>query len=217
MERLKLATAPRPRGLVPGRRRAGRRPGRGESLALAEEIGDRWGIAGSLLQLGRLAHRAGQEDRALRLLEQSLALCRRLDDMWGSASALHGLGVIAEDAAAWDRAAGSYQAALALAQQKGWTWGVADCLEGLARSAFGQGHPRHAARLFGAAAGLRATLKTPIPPPERALNEQCVVALRARLGDNAYAVARGAGQSVPLEQVIDDIIAAESEFEASAD
>ncbi|MDQ3692893.1 MAG: tetratricopeptide repeat protein [Chloroflexota bacterium] len=188
-----------------------------ESLALAEEIGDRWGIAGSLLQLGRLARQAGQEDRALRLTERSLALCRRLDDAWGSATALHALGLIAEDANAWDRAAGNYRAALALARRKGWTWGVADCLEGLARSALGQGQPQRAARLFGAAAGLRATLKTPIPPPERALNEQSVVALRARLGDNVYAVARGAGQSVPLEQVIDDIIAAESEFEASAD
>src|SRR3712207_5968669 len=59
-----------------------------ESLALGRDLGDKAGIAESLLNLGRAARYQGDYARATALFEESLALARDLGDKAGIADSL---------------------------------------------------------------------------------------------------------------------------------
>ena len=82
--------------------------------------------------------------------------------------------------------------------------GQAESLEALA-AAFGP-TPK-AARLFGAAEALRATLGAPVPLVERPGYEQAVTAVRQALGAEAFDAAWRAGQALPLDQVLVEALA----------
>jgi predicted ATPase/transcriptional regulator with XRE-family HTH domain len=62
-----------------------------ESLALFQDLGDSWGTAYVLLNLG-LSYQQGDLGQAERLIEQSLAIFRTLGDRWGIAYGLYFLG-----------------------------------------------------------------------------------------------------------------------------
>jgi predicted ATPase len=66
-----------------------------ESLALSRELGDTWGIAYSLLLLGRGAWFRGDFPAARPLLEEALALCREVGHKTGITYSLSDLGFIA--------------------------------------------------------------------------------------------------------------------------
>jgi hypothetical protein len=51
------------------------------------------------------------------------------------------------------------------------------------------GHPQRAARLFGAAAALRAAVGTPLPPNARAGYESALTMVRDTLDEGAFAAA----------------------------
>jgi hypothetical protein len=57
-------------------------------------------------------------------------------------------------------------------------------------------------RVFGAAEALREAQGRPLPPVERADYEREVGAVRAVLGEEAFAAAWAAGRAMTLEQVI---------------
>jgi hypothetical protein len=88
---------------------------------------------------------------------------------------------------------------LAIARVLGGKLGVATCLESLARVAAAQGQPERAAQLFGAAA-LRDALGAPLPPADRADYERQVAAVRATLGEEAFAAVWAEGRGMPLEE-----------------
>ncbi len=64
-----------------------------------------------------------------------------------------------------------------------------------------QGEPTRAARLWGTAERLRDTIRSPIPPVERALYERSIAAASTQLGEKAFAAAWVEGRSMPLEYV----------------
>jgi predicted ATPase/DNA-binding SARP family transcriptional activator len=66
-----------------------------ESLALCQELGDRWGTARALASLGWVARNMGEYDRAYQLIDESLTVRRALGDQWGVASSLQTLGNVA--------------------------------------------------------------------------------------------------------------------------
>jgi hypothetical protein len=66
-----------------------------ESLAIRWELGDRWGIAVSLNNLGGVAFDAGDYVAARAFFKQSLAIRLELGDRWGIAEALEGLSYVA--------------------------------------------------------------------------------------------------------------------------
>ena len=79
------------------------------------------------------------------------------------------------------------------------------CLEGLAAVALvtdevvSEARVTRAARLLGAAATQREALGTPVLPIERPVVEGAIAAARARLGDEAFALAWAEGQVMTLE------------------
>jgi DNA-binding NarL/FixJ family response regulator len=77
------------------------------------------------------------------------------------------------------------------------------CLEGWADMVAAQGEPAWAARLWGAAEGLRETIGTPLPPVYRADYEHSVAAARTQLGEKTFAAAWAEGRAMTPEQAPD--------------
>jgi non-specific serine/threonine protein kinase len=81
-------------------------------------------------------------------------------------------------------------------------WSLAYCFEGLADIARARGEWERAARLFGAAEGLRQAIAAPLPPGESAPTEQARKATVAALGRHAFDVTHSEGRMLTLEQAV---------------
>jgi len=58
------------------------------------------------------------------------------------------------------------------------------------------------ALLYGAATSLRTAIGAPLPSVDRTAHDHTITALRAALGDDAFAAAWAAGQALSLEHAI---------------
>ncbi len=79
---------------------------------------------------------------------------------------------------------------------------VAASLEGLAALEAGQGEPRQAVRLWGAAEALREAIGAPMHPVHCASYEQAITLARAKLGEQALGHAWAEGRSMTPEQAL---------------
>jgi DNA-binding CsgD family transcriptional regulator len=79
---------------------------------------------------------------------------------------------------------------------------VAASLEGLAALEAGQGEPRQAGRLWGAAEALREAIGAPMHPVHRASYEHALALAHRELGERAFAIAWAEGRSMTPEQVL---------------
>ena len=68
--------------------------------------------------------------------------------------------------------------------------------------AVAQRHLEHAARLLGAAETLREATGAPLSPRERVRYDRDMSAVRAGLGEAAFAAAWAMGKAMPPEQII---------------
>jgi hypothetical protein len=80
--------------------------------------------------------------------------------------------------------------------------GTAECLEGFAALASAMGLAGRAARLFGAAEGLREGIGAPGAPSELEANRRSVSRARKMLPEEAFAAAWAEGRAMSLEQAI---------------
>jgi predicted ATPase/class 3 adenylate cyclase len=101
-----------------------------ESLALFRELGDKPGMAMTLLGLGEVGPAFSPQEKAAAAAycEESLALFRELGDKWGMASALCHLGLYAWTQGDFTRARARHEEALGLFHELGDTAGVAAAL-----------------------------------------------------------------------------------------
>ena len=138
------------------------------------EIGDRQGIAISLIQLARVVSFQGDHTAARRIYEEGLAIARETNHKWVIASCLEGL------------------ASIILAQEQ-----VGIPLVGIPP---GEQVILWAAQLWGAAVALREAVGVPIPFVERADYERSVSAARTQLGEATFAAAWAQGRTMTPEQ-----------------
>ena len=189
-----------------------------ESLLLFRELGRSNMLGFALAGMGELAVRRGQYERATGLLEESLALRQELGDQWGIAASLGSLGWVALLQRDFDRMRRLLRESLAIRLEIGELGGLAWCLEKLAEAASLQAQTlphqlrrqeyRRAARIFGAAEALRRPVNSVIDPADRPAYENTLAALRATLGEEAFAEAWAAGSSLPLEEAVDQALVA---------
>jgi tetratricopeptide (TPR) repeat protein len=102
-----------------------------ESLHIAEELGDRAGVARVLHNLGVLAQQQGDYGRAWQFYEESLRIAEELGDRAGVAQTLHGLGNLAYLQGDYGQARQFYQESLRIAEELGDRVGVASLLHNL--------------------------------------------------------------------------------------
>ncbi len=182
------------------------------SLALQREAGNKRGIAIALTCLGVVALDEGDYARAVALFDESLQLHQELGDKSSSANSLTNLGsaVLLQ---------GNYQLALALqpqslrlARDAGDMRGIAYGLEGVAAAIVllqtDAQFAQQAARLYGAADGLRAAQNLPLSLPDRVLNERSLMAARSTLGEAAFEAAWAEGRALLLEVAIEEALSA---------
>ncbi len=129
------------------------------------------------------------------------------------AIALKGLATSARAQGDVTRAAVHFQQALIHYAELRDPRGMAACVEALARVAGLAGLPEQAARLFGAAEGLRQSAGAALPPREQEPHARSVAATRATLDDSVFAAAWATGRALPLDKVIAEALAIEAPTE----
>jgi tetratricopeptide (TPR) repeat protein len=169
-----------------------------ESLGLKREWDDRVAIAYSLHGLGVVARETADYARAAACFEQSLALRREHGDtaLIGATRLEEGLLALATGDAAG--AIVALRESLDSLVPLGKRPLLARCLDGLAQVA---SDPERAARLLGAADGLRVAAGVVAAPIDQAPIEGVAGAARAKIGADRYDAAWTAGRRAP-EQVL---------------
>ncbi len=173
-----------------------------EGVALIRELGYMDGMGVYLNFSAQIALSQGDIATAHLLAEEQAALGRESGDQEQLAEALFVLGKAAAASRDYTGAYAHYEESLALFRTMGYKMESAFCLEGLASVVAAQGDPTWAARLWGAAEGLREAIGSPLPPIERAAYEHAVAAARGQLGEHAFAVVWAVGRAMTLEQVL---------------
>ncbi len=177
-----------------------------ESLAVARGLGNRQSMAMPLTNLGEMAQQRKDYDQAVALQEEALAIKRELGDPAGIANSLTVLGHVARLRGDHDRAMDLYGQALPLYRAAGYRSGIAEVLEGIAGVLHAPGQAEQGVRLCAAAAALRdadgevALLANRGP-------DATMAALRAMVGEDAYAESWAAGLALPLEQAVAEAMA----------
>ena len=168
-----------------------------EVLVLRRALGDRRNLANALVNLGRAELVAGDAATAAGSLQEGLALAREVADTWGTSLAQISLARVALDAG--DVAGARLLAAEALVscRARGDRRTAAECLSLIALLAARSGRPRDGARLRSAAAALRAAMRAPAGPIERALDARPLGERPADAGD-ASADVPGFEQAIEL-------------------
>ncbi len=164
---------------------------------LYRELDDKNGIAFYFWISGWVALSRGDTVTAYALIEQSLALFRDMGDRWHAIWPISSLGRIKARHGDFAAAHALYKESLAEACALGDNWLIAICLEGLAG-----GEGIWAARLLGAAETLRDTTNISMALVYRVGYERAVATIGARLGEQAFALARAEGRTMTLEQVL---------------
>src|SRR5437660_5093995 len=170
-----------------------------EALARASETGITSAEALTLALQGEIALAQGETTTARLLIEKSHTLWQKVGNqgMLASTCALLAKVLSVE---------GDHTAARAIYEEsllRG--LGIVDIaptVEGLAVVVAEQGETSWAARLLAAAAALRGSLGAPLPHVCRADYERSLAAARAQLGEQAFAAAWAARQSMTWEQAL---------------
>ncbi|HET6319470.1 MAG TPA: LuxR C-terminal-related transcriptional regulator, partial [Chloroflexota bacterium] len=174
-----------------------------EELLIYGELGDAWGRGLPLLGLGRVAIGLRDFVRARAFLEESRAIFHAARDRRLLGFVVNRLGELARLQHDWTRAAALYRENLLIWRDLAQPLGMAASLEGLAVAALEWARAEQAARLFGAAAGLReasgSTLGWQTDDP--AGRDTALESARRQLGDARFAAAWAEGHGHPLEQV----------------
>jgi predicted ATPase/class 3 adenylate cyclase len=171
-----------------------------DSLTIARELGDDSFIAVRLANLGNLEIEAGNLDRAVRMLREALVLYQSESYPLGVANAQRWLALASLLAGrapeARDLLSGSFDYVVSSGDPEL----LANVLEASACIAAGLGEHLRAARLAGAAAGIRATGDMPIPEPDAALVERFLGPARAMVAHEIWDAELATGRALTQEQ-----------------
>jgi DNA-binding NarL/FixJ family response regulator len=173
-----------------------------EGLVVCRQSGDLRQITSALAGLGELAIRRGQYERARDFLGESLDISQRSGDKWGIAIALGSLGWIALIRRDLREMRRLLSESLDIRMVTGDKGGIAWCLEKLAETASLQSHFRPAVIIFGAAAGLRATLGSAIDAADRPDYDRMISEIRSKLGEETFTAAWEEGRALKLDAIV---------------
>jgi tetratricopeptide (TPR) repeat protein len=181
-----------------------------EVMEIKRSIGYQRGLALTLNWLGRVLRNQREYAAARAMLEESRKIGTEIGDLVSVHWAMNNLGHVMRGLGDFGRARALHAESLALSREMGDRLGIAECLEGWAELALAQEQPARGARLFGAAAALRKTLGTPLPPSDRVAYDQQIAALSETLGEAAFTDAWEAGRALAWRQAADYALEASS-------
>jgi non-specific serine/threonine protein kinase len=129
-------------------------------------------------------------------LAEALRRQRALDFPWGLGDTLRILGDLAATRGDTEAALTNYRESLELARLHGDHRLLADSFDGIAGALTARRQPERAARLYGAAAALRARIGSPAGGWDRATYDRGVAATRVALTKEAFATAWADGEAM---------------------
>jgi predicted ATPase len=147
----------------------------------------------------------GRYDDALRRLREARDLAERVGGNWFAAGAEARLGILAVLQGRLDEARALLAEALDLSLTARSTQLVTLCVKGYARLALADGEPERAARLEGAAEGLRRRVGLSAWPQTQRLEAEWVAQIRRRLGAARFDQAYSAGSRLTQQQAVANI------------
>jgi len=148
----------------------------------------------------------GNYERAETLHNQSLKLKRASKDTWSITFSLTSLARLALSQGDHAQAKELFQESLKLRQQLGYTQGIAASLAGLAGLAMAMGQAQQAVRLFGAVEKLNDATGASLSPQAYTYYVQYLEMTRNQLDEVTFANLWAEGQSLLLEQAIDEAL-----------
>ena len=176
-----------------------------DAMALCQKIGDRRNIASCLYNLGDLALNRDEFAEARTHFEEALEIEREIGNRGGLANCQFGLGRLALHQNDLTEARKRLSAALEIYHEMRVWAGVAITLEEFVALAQREGQAAHAARLAGAAAALRKNLGYLRVRDSRRW-EESLSAVRAALGESAFAAAWEAGGALSLSEALRGVL-----------
>jgi len=182
---------------------AAARPLLEEALTRFHKIGQSWGIAVAQYSLGLaiLSERKG-DPTALVHLQAAFEILKGLGDLRGLIRVAAGLGRFALDKHDLTVARMHWHEGLLLVQEVGDQWAMAHFLDGFASLTTLEHQPDIAARLFGAADGLRERIGAGLPPAFQAWRDRELPLARSALGSMAFEAAFAYGHHLTLDQAL---------------
>jgi predicted ATPase/DNA-binding XRE family transcriptional regulator len=144
----------------------------------------------------------GDLTRAETLGGRALQYFRTIGDLRCAGDAVTVLADIARERQDLDQALVLYKAAIVTHTELNLRPSVAKCLQRMAVLAAGQGQPKRAACLHGAARSLRAAMGAAMAPAERELYERCLDGVCSQLGEPAFAASVAEGEAMTLRQAV---------------
>lgn len=173
-----------------------------EALAVARDATLAHVVPPCLVGLAQLATVAEDPQAAKRLLDEALNAARRSGNGAGEADALNELGWMASAGGDQRRAAVHYRQSLTLQADIGDPAAIATSLQGLASTAIRTGRFSAAARMLGAAQGVRDAHGCAPDGREQSNCELCVRRARQRLGEPAFEAAWTLGRDMSTAEAI---------------
>jgi two-component SAPR family response regulator len=160
------------------------------------------------INLGDLARDQGDWVRAQSLYADALAQLRLVGDAWGIALALYSLGLVQSHLRDDEQALKLYTESLRHYAAVGFLVGIGmlDVLEALCEIYARRGDVTRAARGLMVAAARRASIGAPIPPTERTRYDETMAAVRAILGEPAFATIQADTRALSVEHVVTEAL-----------
>ena len=182
-----------------------------EAIQLFEALSDDHWLATTHHDLGIAAYFEGDLTAAHEQYEAALALSRGLGDELGIASALNELGEVALLRGELDEARALEGTCLAMARRIDDKKLIAMSMAALAGLAAAQSRPTHALRLAGTALALNEATGQRNSPAWHAMLERWLLPARQALSVEACAAAQASGQSMSLDEAIEDALASDTQ------
>jgi tetratricopeptide (TPR) repeat protein len=174
------------------------------ALALYRKLDHAAGIAAALCSLGHLAAPGQDNAQERACLEECLEMCLASGDQRTRSYVFNNLGNIERYAGSLDRARELYRESLRLKREIGDDWAIAYTLEGCAALAAARQQGERAARLLGAAAGIRERLGTPLESAKQAEYQADLALARTLLDAATFESAWNEGKALSLAQVLEE-------------
>src|SRR5215212_3807819 len=190
-----------------------------EVIAVCREMGYTYRLPDSLLSLGYTFMLEGDYERGAALNEEAVAICREHGYRQKLNYALDNLGWAELLRGDYEEAKPFYEESHVVSRELGDRSIASESLEGMACIAGAQGEALKAGRQFGAAEGLKETLREAVAlqhsPEEEAWREPYLATARSQLGEAAWEEALAQGRAMGLEEAIEYALSAEEPSRAS--
>jgi predicted ATPase/DNA-binding SARP family transcriptional activator len=187
-----------------------------ENATISRRLGEGLRLSSALNNLGYCLLRRGQHDEARKLFEEALTVSRGIEFRTGESVMLGNLGLAALLEQRHVEALDHFRAAVVIDRELAYTEGVIYGVFGIAAALAATGGEADGARLLGAADAAARASAVELEPLELELHGRVIASLTEALGTERFTAAHAAGQSLSLDDAVEEAFHAANKRHVSA-